>query len=122
MNTKKEIYETGATSHAVNNLILFTDTTPELTELRDKIYSRALTPGDIVYAKFNVLGALAGNASLKNAFSRLLRAAIEKYKLEFKQDADQEITSIRRYDDKGNEFAKIYVAGFHNWKSEHGYK
>lgn len=37
MNTK---FETGATTHAVNDLILLTDTTRELAELRDTIYKR----------------------------------------------------------------------------------
>jgi hypothetical protein len=38
MTTNKVIYETGATSHAVNDLVLFTDDTRELAELRDTIY------------------------------------------------------------------------------------
>lgn len=72
-------YETGATSHAVNDLILFTDNTRELAELRDKIYQRAFDRNDIVAAKFNVLGNTAGINSLTAAFSQLLIAAQRVY-------------------------------------------
>jgi hypothetical protein len=118
MTTTK--YETGATSHAVNDLILFTDNTRELAHLRDQIYKRALTPGDIVFATFKVNGTNSGLHSLANAFSGLLRAAIKQYKKELPSSSDH-LSEIKHWDEQGQEFCQLYANDFNTWKAEHGY-
>src|SRR6266542_1401605 len=46
MKQDKVIYETGATSHAVNDLILFTDNTMELAKKRDKAYKKMIVQNE----------------------------------------------------------------------------
>lgn len=102
---KQEIvkYETGATSHAVNDLILFTDTTRELAEMRDNIYASVLSkescPNDI--------------------FLPLLDAAQLMYYKEFKT-CHSGITNMTPTENL--EFCNLYAIDFANWKLEHGYK
>jgi hypothetical protein len=109
-------YETGATSHAVNDLILFTDNTRELAQRRDDIY-KAYLPG--VNRTKKLVSPLK---SMKYEFINvLLYRAMNKY-----------LDEIPNYDDhkhikemtveQQDEFAQLYVNDFENWKSEHGYK
>lgn len=120
MKHNTETYETGATSHAVNDLILFTDNTRELAEKRDSIYKLATQPG-IYMAQLNVNGPLKAKHTLANMFSFLLRLSIEFYKKEF-PDSHQHISKIRHWDEQGKEFCMLYANDFENWKLENGYK
>jgi len=102
-NTVK--YETGATSHAVNDLILFTDNTRELAECRDNIYA-----------------AFANNNSAPQHFdfSTLIRMAKAYYYNEFTKANSKHIESMSYEEIK--EYCQLYADDFNNWKSEHGYK
>lgn len=105
---KQEIvkYETGATSHAVNDLILFTDNTRELAELRDSIYEAC--------AQFKATCDL-------DRFLKLLTAAKTLYIKTF--PANEDHSHIYRLSQQQCiEFCGLYVADFENWKLEHGYK
>lgn len=112
-------YETGATSHAVNDLILFADNTRELAAKRDSIYEMALQPG-IYQATFNVNGPIAAKNALSDMFTSLLRMAKDYYIKEF-PDSHAHISDIKHWDDQGREFCRLYADDFENWKSEHGY-
>lgn len=52
--TMKTIFETGTNSHAVNELILFTDNTRNLAELRDHIYTQHKNKKQRVIPQFNL--------------------------------------------------------------------
>lgn len=97
------IFETGATTHAVNELILFTDTTSELSELKDNIYKQVIhkqsCPNDI--------------------FLNLLIASQERYNKEFPKRS-RHIVYMSKSEEL--EYCNLYASGFNNWKSEHGYK
>lgn len=106
MNNENTKYETGATSHAVNDLILFTDNTRELSELRDSIYSAC--------ADLNVMCDLY-------RFLKLLTKAKTIYIKTF--PAKEDHAHISGLSQKQTiEFCGLYVADFENWKLEHGYK
>lgn len=104
-NTTK--FETGATSHAVNDLILFTDNTRELAEKRDSIYQT------MVDFKME---------PRPDKFKSLFKSAIISYARELGDDNSRHIMSIRMDGPQYNEFCQLYVNDFENWKSEHGYK
>lgn len=102
MNTPTIIYETGATSHAVNDLILFTDNTKELDELRDKIYT--------MYAYVN-------DKPYPEEMNRLYYAAKTAYYNEFGIQNSNHIKNML-----GNEmleYCTLYANDFQNWKQEH---
>lgn len=104
MNATK--YETGATSHAVNDLILFTDNTRDLAELRDSIYS--------VCADWKITCDL-------DRFLALIKAAKKAYLKTFPNKEDHaHIYWLSQ--SQIIEFCGLYVKDFENWKSEHGYK
>lgn len=104
MNNTK--FETGATTHAVNELILFTDTTRELAELRDCIYADAADCGDKV-----------GNPDW---FQPLLDKSRARYCNEMGGNNSSHIIYMK--DEEKEDYKKQYAIGFGNWKSEHGYK
>lgn len=104
MNTNKIIYETGATSHAVNDLILFTDNTRGLAELRDKIYKE---------------WADKKSHPIQQNFGILYNTAAGKYLEEIKEE-NEHIKHMHK--SEVLEYRQIYAARFENWKSEHGYK
>jgi hypothetical protein len=96
METK---FETGATSHAVNDLILYTDNTRVLAEYRDKIY-KLYKPGDD-----------------STIFAPLLFAAIQLYKKEFPVPEDHDhIDSLTQ--SQKEEYCKLYVDDYNNWRLE----
>jgi len=104
MNTDKVIFETGATSHAVNDLILFTDTTKELTHSRDIIYTQLISANiKPKWYHFRVLLTLSVNSYI-DAFPI----------------SHWETTTMSEYEKK--EFCQLYANDFETWKSEHGYK
>lgn len=103
MNTQ-DTYETGATSHVVNDLILFTDNTRELAEMRDHIF--------------------LGFAEEKEApthfdMSPLFRAAKKTYKAEIGHADSLHITQMT--DRQITEYCTLFAQEFNDWKKEHGY-
>jgi len=110
----KPIYETGATSHAINDLILWAENTKELTMIRDSIYSRALSKGDIINLKHKDKGFSNDNfyEALSRAFHKLLIVAKLSYIEKFPNDSHH-ITDIN-YSQK-QEFCNLYAEGFKNW-------
>lgn len=104
MNNNK--FETGATTHAVNDLILFTDNTRELAKHRDAICKLLADDGLNPY---------------EADFKPLLTASIEQYIKEFPNNEDHAhiygMTAREKL-----EYRQLYVTDFENWKSEHGYK
>lgn len=121
MSNENIKYETGATSHAVNDLILFTDNTRELAELRDKIY-QARYKYDVEIK--NYTGAITAippkKIDLISQFSMLRKKAQEYYKKELGAPNSEHIT--RMGNDKCMEFVNLYISDFDNWKKENGYK
>lgn len=134
----KTIYETGATTHAVNDLILFADNTRELAKVRDEIYLQAVKPNrnDILYSH---LSGFFGNGEcegyrqpidvrvkniLSKRFNRLFYDTLEAYAKEFPtchyQSRGNIGDNVITYDQQ-EEFCKLYAEDFDNWKQEHGY-
>lgn len=113
-------FETGATTHAVNDLILFTDNTRELVEKRDLIYKMAMEPG-IYQADLKVNGAFHAKFTLAKMFSSLLRLAVNRYKVEF-PTSHSHINHMFHWSKDGEEYCLLYAEDFETWKSEHGYK
>lgn len=94
------VFETGATSAAVNELILYTDNTRELAEKRDKYFYRAEI-----------------GRSLEMCIIDLYWDAINAYKKEFPYGAEyspvKDMTQIERH-----EYCQIYANRFAEWKKE----
>jgi hypothetical protein len=112
MQTEKVVYETGATSHAVNDLILFTDNTRELVEFRDSCYKLLLDRPSRA-AKINE------PYSAKEIFMQLFDRARKVY---YKELPGYNNLHIRMIDDNGSlEYCLLYAADWDNWKKEHGY-
>jgi hypothetical protein len=100
MKSNNTIFETGATSDAVNNLILFTDTTRELAAARDIIYNQL---------------AIAAVAPKWFHFKTLLTLATNQYIHE--NPGTHWDTSIMSVTQK-KEFCQLYSNGLEEWKSE----
>lgn len=109
-------YETGATSHAVNDLILFTCNTRILAERIDFIYNK--------YAIVDPLKRKVRNsiAEMKKEFiDVLLHYAKNRYMAEFPNYEDHKhIKEISK--EEQTEFANLYYADFNNWKLDHNIK
>lgn len=103
-------YETGATSHAVNDLILFTETTRELAELRDSIYT--------MMWQYDLMGNPAEWDNIQ--FDKLLNKARATYANELGGNNSLHIINMK--DAEKEEYRRLYMSDFDNWKSEHGYK
>jgi hypothetical protein len=101
------IYETGATSHAVNDLILFTDNTRELAAIRDSRYES--------FAKPNLPPIMGRD------FRKLCEIAQERYIKEFPKYEDHKHIS-EMSNDQINEYCRLYAKSFDSWKLDHGYK
>lgn len=121
----KTIYETGATSHAVNDLILFTDNTRELAELRDEIYRRTITPisqyDQIYLAATGKADSYAASLteSFVMAFYNLLKKAVAAYKHEFRHDPESYAHITRLTGEQQYEYCRLYAEDFDNWRREH---
>jgi hypothetical protein len=106
MNTT--LFESGATSHAVNDLILFTDNTRELAELRDSIYEYWSSP---------LVNAESINPE---RFLKLSGAAKLAYRKEFNNIEDNaHVRNMTK--EQTREFCELYANDFKNWKQEHGF-
>jgi hypothetical protein len=114
MKQDKVTYETGATSHAVNDLILFTDNTRELAELRDSIYLKFVNDKRPFLKDEPLYLEIAYKMLLE-----LLPTAKKEYKKQFRTSCIH-ITGM----DTGEnvEYSDLYALDFENWKQEHGYK
>ena len=99
------LYETGATDHAVNDLILFTDNTRELAELRDSIFQMWLDFGSF------------GVVPHYERFIRLFNEAKKSYMREFPAPEDHKHIWLMNAE-QIREFCQLYVIDFDTWKSE----
>lgn len=122
MNTNTVIYETGATTHAVNDLILFTDNTRELAEMRDYIYSKTIADNkqneSITSHLSEDYKAKANKEYLQYKFKDFLHNVTRAYNKELGVTYSYYgLTTKQR-----NEFARIYANDFENWKQEHNIK
>lgn len=97
-------FETGASTHAVNDLILFTDNTPVLAKLRDAIYN------DITEAGY------FGTGAKYLRFMPLFEAARKHYIHEFKNRGAGHI--IRMTYEEISEYCQLFINDLDNWKSE----
>lgn len=104
---RKTTFETGATSAAVNELILYTDNTAKLAAMRDKIYE---------HIEMCELDKTLKTPS-KIIFTNLMDAAEGQYFWEFgngKESAHiKKISSHQR-----DEYCHIYANRFADWKRE----
>jgi hypothetical protein len=100
------IFETGATDHPVNDLILFTDNTRELAELRDLIFQTWVDFGNF------------GTSPHYERFIKLFNKAKNRYITEFPCFDDHKHISLMN-GDQIREFCQLYVNDFNNWKEEH---
>lgn len=103
MNNQTTTYETGATSHAVNDLILFTDNTRLLAELRDSIYTEWL--------KYGVID---------DNFIPLFEAARRHYIHDLKDFGAGHLINMNKGEIK--QYCNLYTQDFENWKQEHSLK
>lgn len=107
-NTTK--FETGATSHAVNDLIIFTDNTRELAELRDSIYTTMW--------QFDLMGDTSKWDNIR--FDKLLNKARATYANHC--GGDNSLHIINMTPEQKEEYHQLYMKDFENWKYENGYK
>lgn len=105
----KVIYETGATSHAVNDLILFTDNTRELAELRNRIYTRFL--------HWNRRKSESRDNEMYVCLIELFNAAKSQYIKEFRDFEDNKHIRLMPIGQM-NEYLQLYIDDFENWKAE----
>lgn len=96
------VYETGATSHSVNDLILFTDNTRELAALRDRIYMDWAQNGK----KYPQI----------DRFNILFNAAKRAYRIELPTGCGH---IVRMTAKDVQEFNTLYVRDFEAWKEDH---
>lgn len=102
MNTVK--FETGATSHAVNDLILYTDNTRSLAEERDRIYK---------------IFADEGETPKIQDISQLYRKAKNEYLKEFPSPNYKNLHIRQMTGKEIEEYCNLYIADFPTWKEEH---
>ncbi len=115
-------YETGATSHAVNDLILFTENTRLLAEKRDWLYRHCM---DCNIQNKPITGHLsdeykakADKEYLQGQFKYLLYDTIRLYNKELGDTYSFHALTIKQR----NEFARIYANDYTTWKTENGYQ
>ena len=105
-------YETGATSHAVNDLILFADNTARIAARRDEIFKKYLKPSPKLSDWYK---------SMEKEFEKvLLPYAMHQYWVEFGESSSKHISNLGKSEHE--EFGKLFTADFEDWKSDHGYK
>ena len=104
MNTVTK-YETGATTHAVNDLILFTDNTRQTADLRDSIYTDWVNTGNF------------GTGKISDRFIQLFESARRHYI----NDCQSAGHIIRMSKQEISEYCQLYANDFNNWKIENGY-
>jgi len=102
MKTK---FETGATTHAVNDLILFTDNTKKLAELRDDIYKKHMRSQSKDVKR-----------QIKSKMVNLFAEDRSAYYLEFKNYNNSHIKEMTQAE--MIEFCELYANYFESWKKE----
>lgn len=120
----KPVFETGATSHAVNDLILFTDNTRKLAGLRDKVYKRYIQfQADLIeYNNLDnkVKAKIPIKYTLLSGFNVLYNEAAIMYMAEFKDpESHEHIKHMSK--EEAAEYKELYVSDFENWKKENGF-
>lgn len=104
---KTEQYETGATSHAVNDLILFTDNTRNLAELRDYIFESTAREDEMIINHSQYL--------YYQLINLLLYKAMNQYLDEFPGKEDHkhiaEMTVAQQ-----EEYVQLYIREFTDFK------
>ena len=127
MKQSNTIFESGATSHAVNDLILFTDHTRELAEMRDGFYKKIIAQNK-AFSRSESFPEL--EIHYFHLFSRLSLYAIKRYKQEFPNYEDHKhLSHVKLISDKPGtwtdeqlgEYVTLYLKDFNNWKKENGY-
>lgn len=96
-------FETGAKTHAVNDLILFTDTTEKLCLLRDKIFKDWFDNGSF------------GTQPYYSRFEYLFNLAVKEYIREF-PTSHSHITGMTK--DEIRDYCNLYVADYLDWKED----
>lgn len=101
------IFETGATKHYINSLILYTDNTRSLVELRDEIYESNRNESVLTPIIFESLCDAARYQFLReNGYESVEAKPIDKMR-------------YKKYSSDVMEFCQIYANRFDNWKLEH---
>ena len=100
------LFETGATNHAVNDLVLFTDNTKSLAELRDSIYQNWLEFGNF------------GTSPNYERFVPLFNEAKKQYIREFLKYNDHKHIYLMN-SEQIREYCQLYILDFDTWKDEH---
>ena len=100
------LFETGATNHAVNDLVLFTDNTKSLAELRDSIYQNLLEFGNF------------GTTPHYERFIKLFKKAKERYIREFPNFENHKHIFLMN-SEQIREYCQLYVKDFENWKEDY---
>lgn len=93
-------YETGATSHAINDLILYADNTRELADLKEKKFQHILK---------------AQREPMKSDFYQLFMKARASYRKEM-PSAFNHLYNVT--EEQENEFCRLYCEEFQQWKKE----
>lgn len=102
-----EIFETGATKHYINSLVLFTDNTSKLIELRDEIYENHRHEEKLNPEIFVALCDAARREFLfENGWESVEAKPIDKMR-------------YKKYYADVLEFCQIYANDFENWKIDH---
>ena len=103
------MFETGATSDVVNNLVLYTENTALLAAKRDSVF-QSLKDLDLRKVDLSDAQTLA---TLSGHFNELLLQARQHYLQEFEKDGDG-IFKMNR--EQCNEYLLIYLGYFRNWQ------
>ena len=107
-------YESGATSHAVNDLILWTENTPELAQYRDDIFSiyRDAHPN----TRFLMYGNLLKRAQW--SYFQQFGLSESRHILPFGTESLAENMEGEFHPIQATEFCDLYESDFEIWKSE----
>lgn len=105
MKTTNNKFETGATTHSVNDLILFADNTEKLYLIKMDIFKTYFNSEEYQKERFPLIDRLEG----------LLAASKITYKTTFPQPEDHaHIYGMNKIED--TEFCLIQTKDYENWK------
>lgn len=98
-------FETGASTQAVNDLIIYTSNTKELAELRDNIYKKCCEKGF----------TLEDNTEeIEESFQELFKEVQTKYINKYGRENSQHVYDIGKK--QWQEYLFFYVDKFDKWK------
>lgn len=92
-------FETGAQTHTVNDLVLFTDNTKRLAALRDDIFN-SISKGD--------------KKESLTSFSTLMKLAIVLYRNEFKHDLESYKPVANMSKEQKMDYCNLYLTEYKN--------